>query len=50
MSDQNQIKTKQNIYKAYRKWISKIHGVAKSRTQLSDWTELSLSLSVITYE
>ena len=26
-------------------WSAVVHGVAKSRTQLSDWTELSLTLS-----
>ena len=31
-------------------WRAAIHGVAKSRTQLSDWTELNWGQSVDTYE
>ena len=28
-------------------WCAAIHGVAKSRTQLSDWTELSIYLQTL---
>ena len=27
-------------------WRAAIHGVAKSRTQLSDWTELNITLCI----
>ena len=29
-------------------WRAEVHGVTKSRTQLSDWTELNLCLSLAT--
>ena len=30
-------------------WRAAIHGVAKSLTRLSDWTELNLLSSILTY-
>ena len=30
-------------------WHAAIHGVAKSRTQLSDWTELNWKYTGVTY-
>ena len=31
-------------------WCAAIHGVAKSRTRLSNWTELKISSILITYK
>ena len=31
-------------------WSAAIHGVAKSRTQLSDWTELNIDIKKKIYE